>query len=138
EEQAMVTQYITEALENKVTDLRLSGTKSVRAGNLWHLGTEISGRIKDLDLSPIINALHPTPAVCGLPKGDSKKFILENENYDREFYTGFLGRLNMKEQVDRNKNSKNQENKAYKSVRNTTQLFVNLRCMKLEGNIATL
>ncbi len=138
EEQAMVTQYIKEALENKVTDLRIFDTKSVRAGNLWHLGTGISGRIKDLDLSPIIKALHPTPAVCGLPKGKSQQFILENESYEREFYTGFLGELNLKEQLDRSSNSKNQENKAYKLVHNTTQLFVNLRCMKLNGNIATL
>ena len=138
EEQAMVTQYITEALEGKVTDLRVSGTQSVRAGNLWHLGTGISGRVKDMSLSPIIKVLHPTPAVCGLPKVQSQKFILENENYEREFYTGFFGELNLKEQVDRNRSSKNQENTAYKLVRSTTQLFVNLRCMKLEGHIATL
>ncbi|MCG2461292.1 chorismate-binding protein [Flavobacteriaceae bacterium F89] len=138
EEQDMVTHYITEALENKVTDVRVSGTKSVRAGNLWHLGTNISGRIKDMALSPIIKALHPTPAVCGLPQKLSQKFILEHENYDREFYTGFLGELNRKEQVGRSDNPRNQENAAYKLVRNTTQLFVNLRCMQIDGNTATL
>jgi len=138
EEQDMVTQYIKKALENMVTNLRISDTKSVKAGNLWHLGTGISGHIKESDLSPIIKALHPTPAVCGLPRERSQEFILKNENYDREFYTGFLGELNMKEQVDRTSNPRNQENKAYKLVRNSTQLFVNLRCMKLDGDIATL
>ena len=138
EEQAMVTQYIKKTLENKVTDLRVSDTKSVKAGNLWHLGTGISGHIKESDLSPIIKALHPTPAVCGTPKEKSQAFILENENYDREFYTGFLGELNIKEQVDRTSNPRNQENKAYKLVRSSTRLFVNLRCMKLDGDVATV
>ena len=35
-------------------------------------------------------------AVCGLPKESAKKFILENEVYERKFYTGFLGELNNK------------------------------------------
>jgi hypothetical protein len=39
--------------------------------------------------------LHPTAAVCGLPKEAAKAFILENEEYDREYYSGFLGELNI-------------------------------------------
>ena len=138
EEQAMVTQYIKKALENKVTDLRVSDTRSVKAGNLWHLSTGISGHIKEPDLSPIIKALHPTPAVCGTPRERSQEFILKNETYEREFYTGFLGEMNIKEQVDRAGNARNWENKAYRSVHSSTRLFVNLRCMKLEGDIATV
>jgi isochorismate synthase len=51
---------------------------------------------KKSTLKTLIRALHPTPAVCGLPRGYAKKFILENEQYDRSFYTGFLGELNIK------------------------------------------
>jgi isochorismate synthase len=65
----------------------------------------------------VIQLLHPTPAVCGLPKEQSKAFILENENYDRTFYTGFLGELNME---------------------NKTDLFVNLRCMEICESQANL
>jgi isochorismate synthase len=36
----------------------------------------------------VISVLHPTP-VCGLPKQEAKDFILKNEGYDREYYTGF-------------------------------------------------
>lgn len=138
EEQDMVTQYIKKALENKVADLNVSDTKSVKAGNLWHLGTGISGHIKESGLSPIIKALHPTPAVCGIPRERSQEFILKNESYEREFYTGFLGEMNIKEQVDRARNTRNQENKAYRSVHSSIRLFVNLRCMKLDRETATL
>ena len=67
--------------------------------------------IPGYELSNLIDILHPTPAVCGIPKKISKRFILENENYDREFYTGFLGEMN---------------------TDSTTNLFVNLRCMKID------
>jgi isochorismate synthase len=89
-------------------------------------------------LEKLISAIHPTPAVCGLPKGSAKKFILENENYNREFYTGFLGELNLKKTLQRNGNRKNRENQAYASITKTSALFVNLRCMKLEAKQAVL
>ena len=47
-----------------------------------------------------------------MPKELAKEFILKNENYHREYYTGFLGEINDK----------------------TIDLFVNLRCMKLDAN----
>ena len=59
--------------------------------------------------------MHPTPAVCGLPKQSAKDFILQNENYNRDFYTGFLGEIN---------------------ILNKTDLFVNLRCIQIVDNIA--
>lgn len=80
--------------------------------------------------------MHPTPAVCGLPKDISKAFILKNENYNREFYTGFLGELNIKERKSRNVNRHNIENDAYASVKNVSNLYVNLRCMQLVNNHA--
>jgi isochorismate synthase len=67
--------------------------------------------------------LHPTPAVCGFPKLDAQKFIIENEGYDRTFYAGFLGEWN-KDFV------------SYKE--NCSDLYVNLRCMKIEDQKAKL
>ena len=46
-------------------------------------------------IKKIILALHPTSAVCGLPKQEAKEFILQNEGYNREYYSGFLGELNI-------------------------------------------
>lgn len=138
QEQQMVTDYISSALQNSVSNLNIGERESVRAGNLWHLRTKLSGRVEKSNFANIIHALHPTPAVCGLPMGATKKFILENENYNREYYTGFLGELNFKEKRDRSSNSRNQENKAYRSIKQTTTLFVNLRCMQLKESNALI
>ncbi|HEU0124995.1 MAG TPA: chorismate-binding protein, partial [Flavobacterium sp.] len=73
-------------------------------------------------LEEVIDTLHPTPAVCGLPKKKSKVFILENENYDRTFYTGFLGELNS----------------TFTETNTSSDLFVNLRCMQIQEDKAIL
>jgi isochorismate synthase len=100
------------------------------------LKTSISGKVKPDLLPDIIVRLHPTPAVCGLPKESSKSFILENENYDREFYTGFLGELNFTSEKKRNSNSRNVENGAYRAIKKSTELFVNLRCIQIVDALA--
>lgn len=136
EEQQLVTDYISHALEKTVSNLQQGKRESIRAGNLWHLRTKLTGSIEKKDLKKTIEALHPTPAVCGLPLEATKSFILENENYSREYYTGFLGELNFKSEKDRTSSSRNQESKAYRSIKNTTTLFVNLRCMQLKESNA--
>jgi len=137
EEQKLVTQYIFDALKDKIRDFQISKTESVRAGNLWHLRTKLSGKTKD-GLAEVIKALHPTPAVCGLPKEAAKNFILKNENYNRDFYTGFLGELNLKIETGRSSHRRNIENKAYRSIKTVTELFVNLRCMQLKDQTAII
>ena len=134
EEQEMVTQFIHNSLEDMVSSLEVSEAMSFKAGNLWHIKTSVSGNMNNSRLEEIIGALHPTPAVCGLPKNAAKEFILENENYERQFYTGFLGELNYKEDISRPSTRRNQENRAYRTIKNRTSLFVNLRCMQILGN----
>jgi isochorismate synthase len=120
EEQQMVTDYILNVLSDKLINLKITNVKSVKAGKVWHLKSVIEGSLKKgIFLNNILKALHPTPAVCGLPKDAAQEFIMNNENYDREFYTGFLGELN----IGTNRN---------------THLCVNLRCLKLEDNIASV
>ena len=110
EEHQIVTNYIVSKLDIK--NFNVSDAYTVKAGNLVHLRADVSGNIStsDFDLKKLIHVLHPTPAVCGMPKELAKEFILENEDYNREYYTGFLGEINDK----------------------TIDLFVNLRCMKLD------
>ena len=116
EEQEIVTDFILEQLKN--FDLNISDPFTKKAGDLLHICTEITGELKSNDrLESLIHKLHPTPAVCGFPKEVAKSFILQNENYDREFYTGFLGELNLN---------------------NMTDLYVNLRCMQINGKKASL
>ena len=137
EEQRLVTDYILRALEDKVSNIRESEVESSQAGNLWHLRTRITAVYKN-NLRAIIEALHPTPAVCGMPLQPAQRFIAENEQYDREYYTGFLGELNLRQEISRAKSERNQENKSYKVIKTATELFVNLRCMKLTDSKATV
>lgn len=134
EEQQFVTDYIIDNLKYSVDMLHVSDVATVQAGNLIHLKTMITATIKpaSLNLQEIINNLHPTPAVCGLPREKALQFILKNENYRREFYTGFLGELNLKKRTSRNSNKQNVENSAYATVRKVSDLYVNLRCMQLK------
>ena len=140
DEQQLVTDTIVNTVSQVSQNIELSGTTTIKAGSLLHLQTMISGELnKDKsNVIDLIRSLHPTPAVCGLPLDNAKKFILKNENYNREYYTGFLGELNIPQQKSRNRNRRNVENNAYQSRSVLSNIFVNLRCLKLEGTKATI
>ncbi|TYA59140.1 chorismate-binding protein [Formosa maritima] len=133
EEQQFVTDFIVDSLKTSVKNLTISNIETIKAGNVLHLKTTIKGilDLNLLNLKQVIKVLHPTPAVCGLPKESTKQFIINNENYNREYYTGFLGELNFQEKTTRNTNRRNVENNAYASVKHISNLFVNLRCMQI-------
>ena len=118
DEQQLVTDFINNQLKNISSKLKIEKTETVKAGNLLHLRTKVEGVLnKEATLKQIIRGLHPTPAVCGLPREKAKDFILKNEHYNRTFYTGFLGELNIEKK---------------------SSLFVNLRCMDVKDKVATL
>ena len=135
EEQQLVVETIREQLEElKLLDLKIKDRETVRAGNLLHLKTEISGRINSpKELPELLSALHPTPAVCGLPRDQAAEFIQKNEGYDRGFYTGFLGELNLPQSDRGRRKGRNIENQAYTQFNKTSDLYVNLRCMRYTG-----
>lgn len=137
EEQKFVTDFIVDALNDSIDNLSVSEPKTIKAGSLLHLQSNISGVLNN-DLHTVLNKLHPTPAVCGLPLKTAREFILENELYNREYYTGFLGELNMKETTSRNMNRRNVENNAYSSIKTVSHLFVNLRCMQIKNQQALI
>lgn len=113
-EQQFVTDYILKIINESVSNVECSKPYTVKAGNLLHLRTDILGNLTDNNtLESLINGLHPTPAVCGLPKEVATNFICQNEGYDRSFYSGYFGELN---------------------VQNQSNLFVNLRCMQIHEN----
>lgn len=116
EEQQLVTDYIIEIVSKLVSKIQISDPKTVKAGNLLHLKTNIQGIVNEnSNLNELVLLLHPTPAVCGLPKEKAIHFINENEGYNREFYAGYLGEINYKENSE-------------------TDLYVNLRCMQIQKN----
>jgi len=116
QEQQFVTDYISKALSDIKLPLKIGKSFNLKAGNLWHICTKITGTLThNFAIKNLIAALHPTPAVAGLPKQKAIAFILENECYKRSYYTGFLGTLNKE---------------------NESKLFVNLRCMQIENKKA--
>ncbi|WP_372937233.1 chorismate-binding protein [Seonamhaeicola sp.] len=134
QEQKFVTDFIVDSLKPSAESIKISDTTTVKAGSLLHLKTMISAQLKsNSNLKDVILAIHPTPAVCGLPKQAAKTFILNNENYNREFYTGFLGELNLEHTTSPRAGSRNIENRAYTFKKKSTQLYVNLRCMQLKA-----
>ena len=124
EEQQLVTSFIENQLEGIAVKLEIDKTETVKAGSLWHLRTQVFGELKKVsNIEKLIRALHPTPAVCGLPREIAHEFISKNEGYNRRFYTGFLGELNFE---------------GPKLGAKSSTLFVNLRCMSVQNNKATV
>lgn len=111
-EQQLVTDYIHNCLLSFDVCPEEKGPYPMQAGELVHLRTDFHFSLpENQTFGKLLNALHPTPAVCGLPKEKAFQFIVDNEGYDRRYYSGFIGRLHPKEQTD---------------------LYVNLRCMQIE------
>ena len=114
EEQKPVTHYISEILKKYVTlsEVEESETYNHISGNIKHLRTDFTAKIEDNRLEELIEELHPTPAVCGIPKEFCKEKIIEIEQYNREFYAGYI-RIETDEEI---------------------YYFVNLRCAKIYKN----
>ncbi len=111
EEQQLVTDYIKSSIGYLVEALHVSETYTHQAGNLVHLKSDISGKLNfNVSEKEVIRKLHPTSAVCGMPLQEARDFIVENENYNRKYYAGFLGEFQIQDQTD---------------------LFVNLRCCEI-------
>jgi len=122
EEQALVGDYIREFFQQlTLSDFAEDGPRTVAAGNVAHLQTKFEIKLNSAQLlhlaNQVLNNLHPTSAVCGMPKKEALSFILEKEKYDRSFYSGFLGPIHLPDQ---------------------SHLFVNLRCMQLKADRAVL
>jgi len=94
------------------------GPYTCRAGNLVHLRSDFTFTLKEQErLGNFLHRLHPTPAVCGLPKEDVRRFILQNECTARRYYSGFTGILNPESE---------------------THLYVSLRCMEIKDHVCVL
>lgn len=122
QEQQIVTDFIVESIAPFTNQLTLTKPYTFKAGSLLHIKTDITAQLTDWDCAyKVTEALHPTPALCGYPKEAARTFIVENEGYERAYYGGYLGEWNFGGTDAKN-----------------CDLFVNLRCMKIEGNKASL
>ena len=117
EEQEFVVREIGNTLKQYTASelIKYSDVETICAGHLEHLRTTITA---ELSISPIdaAQALHPTPAVGGVPKQMALDYIGYHEQLDRSLYSGFLGVVSPHQ----------------------TSLFVNLRCMSIQDHMATV
>ena len=113
DEQAVVTDFIERTLQNAgVKKYEKTATLNCQAGNLIHLKTEFqfAKSVFFRRFHRLLLALHPTPSVGGMPQDRALNFILDNEQHQRAYFSGFLGAININEK---------------------TGIYVNLRCLQL-------
>lgn len=116
-EQHIVERYIEDTIAPMAAGIIKDGPRTVRAGNLMHLRTDFRFRPHEgIGIGSLVARLHPTPAVCGMPKEGARRFIIDHESTDRRYYSGFAGPLN---------------------IGGETHLYVSLRCMSIARGIIT-
>ena len=110
-EQRMVSDYIEGQLQSLGARITRHGPYTSKAGHLFHLRTDYTFHLpKPTSPLKILNLLHPTPALCGLPKMEAWNFIRLFERNKRMYYGGYLGPLNLRAE---------------------TNIFVNIRCAQM-------
>lgn len=115
-EHRAAAEAVFDALSPYCRDLSAPQGTALRAtATMWHLGTRIVGRLRDREtpVAELVAALHPTPAVCGLPRDRAAALIREVEGYDRGFYAGAVG---------------------WMDERGDGEWYVALRCAQLSGS----
>ena len=121
QEQRYVATYLMGCLEQLAKNIREEGPRTVRAANLVHLRSDFTFTLlNNARVGDVLQMLHPTPAVCGLPKQETYSFILDNEHTPRLYYSGFMGPLNLSPVT------------LHHSP--VTHLYVSLRCMQITSD----
>ncbi len=93
-EHAVVVEAIEAALRPLCRTLDIPARPGLTStARLWHLGTLIEGELADPAISALdlAIALHPTPAVCGLPTADARRAIAGLEPFERGYFAGAVG-----------------------------------------------
>ncbi|MBR4297205.1 MAG: chorismate-binding protein [Bacteroidaceae bacterium] len=114
-EQQYVADYITSVLTPHVSDFTHSEVQTIEAAQLKHLRTDFYFK-PQAKIGELLEALHPTPAVCGLPKVEAYTAIKQIESTPRRYYAGCSGPL--------------------QSLTEGTHLYVTLRCAHWRENSA--
>ncbi|MBR9728645.1 isochorismate synthase MenF [Shewanella intestini] len=95
-ENQLVRQHIVESLASLSQYVGAEEVPKIfKLNHIQHLHRDIRAQLKmgvsDFDL---LKALHPTPAVGGLPRFSALNFIRQREGYARGWYAGACGYLN--------------------------------------------
>ncbi len=110
-EQKIVANYVRSIITPCSSVVEEEGPYTSRAGELVHLKTHFHfSPLPEVSVAQLVERLHPTPAVCGMPKDEAKRFIMDNEGYERGYYAGVVGMMDPTGKTD---------------------LYVNLRCTNI-------
>lgn len=116
-EQAYVALYVRNCLLRRCYLVSQKAVKTTMAAKLYHLRSDFEFALSDdAEIVKVLSDLVPTPAVCGLQKERAKEVINDCEHFDRKYYSGFCGPLNLAD-------------KAHLDA----SLYVSLRCMEIDG-----
>lgn len=117
-EQRVVTKSITGSLiDLGARTIVVEGPDVLVAGPVAHLRTSVTAKLENRTVEELVNAIHPTPAVGGLPPDLALARIEALEEGDRELYAGFWGPW---------------------SADGRMELFVNIRCMRVFSDHAEM
>lgn len=90
-EHAIVVESISDQLAAVATVIR-TGERSIRRlESVQHLVTPIDARASTDHVLDVVDALHPTPAVGGLPPANALETIRRTERFDRGWYAAPVG-----------------------------------------------
>ena len=129
DEQAMVTDFITDTLSRHCGTVTSGKTYTKKAGIIEHICTPISAFMPNSDLAEeyedsftnrlrlLLTELSPTPALCGSDRAQSLELIKRHEKFPREMYGGFCGP---------------------NDIEGTTAFFVNLRSAKVSKDAVAI
>ncbi len=118
-EHAAVVEAILDTLAPYCRELKALERDVVATATMLHLRTGIEGVLRDETISvmELVEALHPTPAVCGLPKDRARAVIANLEPFDRGYYGGAVG---------------------WCDAAGDSDWFVTIRCAEISGSVARL
>ena len=102
---------IADTIRRTGIDFTMSGRFTKQAGGVEHLCNLFSLKCTLRQAQDLIEKLHPTPALAGLPKQKAIELIHKSEHHDREYYGGYIGPF----------------------APNDFHYFVNLRSMKFDS-----
>jgi isochorismate synthase len=118
-EQSMVTDFIQHTLQQQpgIHDIQTGEPRASQVGAVVHLRTDFTAKtLPEFRWTELVQQLHPTPAIAGVPRDLALETIEQTELHRRLYYGGFFGPVSG----------------------NSCELFLNLRCMQISQNALML
>jgi len=93
EEHQYVVKMISQVFKTFCKDIKISKVpKLMKVRDIQHLFTPVEGKVEQgTDIFSLVQALHPTPALGGVPTSIAMEMIRSEENLDRGYYAGPIG-----------------------------------------------